>query len=403
VKALLAHRDARLLIAGQTLSAFGDWALLIVMAVWVKSLTGSSAQAGLTFFCFAVGSLGAPLGGLVADRVRRRPLMIATDLVLGAAVLVLLFVHDRGDVWLVYLVALLYGLAGTIFFPARSALLRVMLPEELLAEANGALSATREGLRLIAPLTGAAIYAAAGGGAVAVADAATFGASALFLGLMRVHEERPEPPEHHFVAEVTVGLRHLWRTTALRQIVLGAVVALLVIGFDETLIFSVIQHGLHRSPTFFGVLGSLQGAGSIAGALVAPGLIRRLGDGRLVGVGLAAFAVGESFLVIPSLPFVLLGFAIAGVGVAWAIVGFTTALQLRTPLAIQGRVSAGADLSLSLAQTTSIAAGAALSTAVDFRILIVVIALVTAAAAAYLATRRELRAVTPAASPAAAG
>jgi cyanate permease len=202
---------------------------------------------------------------------------------------------------------------------------------------------------------------------------------------------------------VTVGLRHLWRTTALRQIVLGAVVALLVIGFDETLIFSVIQHGLHRSPTFFGVLGSLQGAGSIAGALVAPGLIRRLGDGRLVGVGLAAFAVGESFLVIPSLPFVLLGFAIAGVGVAWAIVGFTTALQLRTPLAIQGRVSAGADLSLSLAQTTSIAAGAALSTAVDFRILIVVIALVTAAAAAYLATRRELRAVTPAASPAAAG
>jgi MFS family permease len=165
VKALLAHRDARLLIAGQTLSAFGDWALLIVMAVWVKSLTGSSAQAGLTFFCFAVGSLGAPLGGLVADRVRRRPLMIATDLVLGAAVLVLLLVHDRGDVWLVYLVALLYGLAGTIFFPARSALLRVMLPEELLAEANGALSATREGLRLIAPLTGAAIYAAAGGGA----------------------------------------------------------------------------------------------------------------------------------------------------------------------------------------------------------------------------------------------
>ena len=73
---LFADRDARLLLAGQTLSAFGDWAMLIVLAVWMKSLTGSSALAGLVFFVFAAGSLLAPLGGLLADRVSRRPLMI---------------------------------------------------------------------------------------------------------------------------------------------------------------------------------------------------------------------------------------------------------------------------------------------------------------------------------------
>ena len=71
MRKLLAHRDARLLLYGQTLSAFGDWAMLIVLAVWMKSLTGSSALAGLTFFVFAAGQLGAPLGGLLADR---RPL-----------------------------------------------------------------------------------------------------------------------------------------------------------------------------------------------------------------------------------------------------------------------------------------------------------------------------------------
>jgi hypothetical protein len=53
MRTLLSYRDARLLLAGQSLSAFGDWAMLIVLAVWMKSLTGSSALAGLTFFVFA--------------------------------------------------------------------------------------------------------------------------------------------------------------------------------------------------------------------------------------------------------------------------------------------------------------------------------------------------------------
>ena len=167
MRTLLSYRDARLLLAGQTLSSFGDWAMLIVLAVWMKSLTGSSALAGLTFFTFAAGSLLAPLGGLLADRARRRPLMIVSDCVLGAFVLVLLLVHDRSNAWLIYAVAFAYGALGTVFYPARAALLKIMLPEELLAEANGALTATREGLRVVAPLAGAGLYALLGGGAVA--------------------------------------------------------------------------------------------------------------------------------------------------------------------------------------------------------------------------------------------
>jgi len=388
VRQLLAHRDARLLLAGQTLSAFGDWALLIVLAVWMKSLTGSSALAGLTFFVFAAGALAAPLGGLLADRVRRRPLMLASDCVLGASVLLLLLVHDRGDAWLIYLVALLYGVLGTVFNPARAALLRIMLPEELLADANGALSTTREGLRVVAPLAGAGLYALVGGGAVAILDSATFAASALFLARMRVPEAKPEPPEHHFLREVTAGLRHVWATLPLRQVVLGLAVALLVIGFAETLIFSVFA-ALGKSPSFFGVFSTIQGTGSIAGGLSAAALVRRIGEVRLVGLGLALFALADLALAVPSLPLVVVAAPVAGIGVAWAIVGFSTALQTRTPLAIQGRVSAAADLTLSVAQTTSIATGALLSTLVDYRILLVVMAVVVLATAGYLVTREQ--------------
>ena len=392
MRQLFSHRDTRLLLAGQTLSAFGDWAMLIVLAVWMKSLTGSSALAGLTFFVFAAGSLAAPLGGLLADRVRRRPLMIASDCVLGAFVLLLLLVHHRGDAWLIYAVALVYGILGTVFFPARAALLKIMLPEELLAEANGALTSTREGLRIVAPLAGAGLYTVLGGGAVAVLDSATFAASAFFLSRMRVPEEKPAPPESHFGREVTAGLRHVWRTMPLRQIVLGLAVALLVVGFSETLIFSVIA-ALGKQPSFFGVFATIQGTGSIAGGLTGAAVLGRIGEGRLVGLGLGLFAVADLCLIAPSLGVVLIAGPVAGVGLAWVIVGFSTALQTHTPLAIQGRVSAAADLTLSLAQTISIATGALLSTLADFRILFAGMAAVVVACAGYLLTRREATAV----------
>jgi MFS family permease len=388
MRRLLAYRDARLLLAGATLSSFGDWAMWIVLAIWMKTLTGSSARAGLVFFVLGLGNLAGPLGGLLADRVKRRPLMIVCDCVLGASVLVLLFVHDAGDAWLIYLVALLYGVVGSVFYPARSALLRLMVPEELLAEANGILSSLQQGLRLVAPLAGAGLYAAFGGGVVAILDAATFAGSALFLSRMHVREEKPEPPEHHFLREVSAGIEHVWRTLPLRQLTIGTTVALLVVGFSETLIFVVMAH-LGKPPAFFGVLGTLQGVGSIAGGLTAAWLLRRLGDVRSVGLGLGLFGACALLLAVPSLGVVLVGFVLAGVGIVWALVAFNTALQLRTPLAIQGRVSAAVDVSLSLAQTTSIATGAALSTLIDYRILLVAMAAVLALSAVYLLTRRE--------------
>lgn len=78
MRSLLGRRDVRLLLAGQTLSMFGDWAMIIVLGIWARVLTGSNAQAGLVFFVFALASLAAPLGGLLVDRVSKRPLMIAT-------------------------------------------------------------------------------------------------------------------------------------------------------------------------------------------------------------------------------------------------------------------------------------------------------------------------------------
>jgi len=397
VRKLLTQRDSRLFLGGQLVSMFGDWALVLVLGIWAKSLTGSSAAAGLVFFTFAVPALLAPLGGYVADRVRKRPLMIGTHLAIGVIVLSLLFVHSRRELWLIYAVTFLYGLAGDLFTGSRSAFLRLMLEDELLVDANAAIQTAREGLRLVAPLAGAGLYAAFGGGVVAIVDAVTFGVSALTLARLRVDEHKPQPPRERFRVEFTAGIRHIARTRALRQIVLGVGLALLVVGFAETLIFTIIEQVLHRPPSFFGVLSSLQGVGAIAGGITAPLLLRRLGDAKLVGLGLIGFAAGDSLFLVHSLAVVLVGFAVAGVGIAWLVVAFGTALQLRTPLTIQARVTTAADVAVSVPQTVSIAAGAALSTVVDYRVLVVAMALVTACCVVWLSTRRTIeRAAAPA-------
>jgi len=390
VRALLGIRDARVFLAGWTLSQFGDWAMIIVLAIWAKSLTGSNAAAGLVFFALAAPSIFSPLAGVIVDRVRRRPLLIAVYSVEAVVVLGLLFVHDRGDVWILYAMAVFTGVAGTLAASARSALMTVTIPRELLGDGNAIFQSVREGLRLIAPLAGAGIYAAAGGGVVAIVDSVSFAGVVMALLLMRTPEPRFERVEHSFISEAMAGARHIVHTIPLRQIIFSTGAALFVVGFSETIIFAVIDQGLHRPPSFLGVLSSLQGVGAIAGGLTAVRGLRRLGDVRLAGIGMAGFAVGDLTFMSSSLPLIAVGIIVAGFGVSWLIVGLMTAVQVRTPLRLQGRVSSAADVLISTPQTISIAIGAALIAVVDYRVLVVVEAVAVALCGLYLLTRPRL-------------
>ena len=387
MRTLLARRDIRLLFAGQTLSMTGDWMMFIVLGIWAKTLTGSNGAAGLVFFVLTLSGLVAPLGGLVVDRLPKRPLMIATHLALAAVMCLLLLVNGRGDLWLLYGVTALYGLGGDLFAASRGAMLKAMVPDELLGDANGAYQSIREGLRIVAPLAGAGIFAAFGGHAVAIVDAATFVVSAATLVALPFREPEAAPKEHHFLREISAGMEHILRTRVLRQLTLGVAAALFVAGFSETLIFAVAGDALHRSPSFVGVIGTCQGVGSIAGGVTSALLLRRIGDLRLAGLGVALFGVGSFFWMIPSLSVVLASTAVSGVGIVWAVVSLATAYQRRSPGHVQGRVAAAANMLFSVPQVLGIALGAALITIVDFRVEIVAMAVVFLAAAAYLLTR----------------
>ncbi|WP_194911653.1 MFS transporter [Catenulispora rubra] len=387
----LSHRNVMLYFIGQTLSTLGDRSLWLAMGIWVKMLTGSSAAAGMTVFCYTVGTLLGPLGGMVADRYRRRPLLVLANAVTGGVILLLLLVSGRDQVWLIYLVMFFYGAFGTVITAGGNALVATVVEDDLLAEANSLVQTGSQGVWLVAPLLGAGLLAAVGASGVIWLDAATFAAAILALVLLRVTETRPEPTETHFLDEATAGIRHLLRTVDLRQLVVAALFTVVAFGFVESVVFAVVGNGLHRKPEFLGYLMAAMGVGAIAASTVAARLMKRYGEGGLVGLGMAAFAVGALLLTTPSLPVTVVGMVLFGVSLPWINIGIITVLQRRTPPELRGRVLAGFDFLFSPLQGVAIALGAALIATVDYRVMLTVMAALVAVASGYLFTRPEQR------------
>jgi MFS family permease len=390
---LLRIRDARVYLAGQACSLFGDSALLLVLAIWVRELTGSSGRAGLVFFAFALATLLGPLTGVVVDRVRRRTLLIAVNLSCALAVAPLLAVHDRGDVWIIYAVAFAYGLGYVLISAGQTALLTALLPERLLVDANGFLQTVREALRLVAPLIGAGLFAAFGASVLVLLDASTFAIAAVALLALRLREPPPagdRPPESR-LTEMAAGARHVARTADLRRVVVALGIALLAIGFCESLMFEVVARGLHRPPAFLGVVLAVQGIGAVLGGVTAAPLARRVGEAALVAAGLGSFAIGCALMALGAQvaePLIYAGVVLFGIGLPWMVVGEVTLLQRRTPHGLQGRVFTAVELVTGLPQTLSIAVGALLVGLVDYRLLLASISVVVAGAGLYLISER---------------
>jgi MFS family permease len=378
-------RDRRLWIAGASVSLLGDGAFWLAVGIWVKDLTGSNAQAALAMFCYLAPRMFSPVTGLLADRYRRRTVLLVAYPLMAAEVLLVLAVHGRDQVWLVYTVLAGLGLGAGVTSAAGSALLTLLVPRDELGGANAVLRTAKEIGMLVAPLAGAGLYALAGVHVVAVLEAATFALAAVCVAALGLREPAPVPHAGALRGELWAGVRHIRETRALRQVLLAMSAAMLALGIFEALAYAVVEDDLHRTPAFLGVLAAAQGVGSVAGGLAAIRLARRRTEHWLVVVGLAGIAAGTATILVPGLAAALVGVLILGLGAPVAVVGLFTALQRYTPARLQGRVAAAADTMITVPQVLSIALGAALVSVLDYRILLAAVALVVAASAGVLA------------------
>ncbi|MEU8221801.1 MFS transporter [Kribbella sp. NPDC048915] len=363
------------LFAGLSTSMLGDSIMLLVLSMWVKTLTGSNAQAGLTFFFMVLPALGAPLLGVWVDRLPRKGILVWGNFASALAVLPLVLVRDAGDVWLIWVVAFLYGVSFVVLPAAVNGLLKELLPEDLLVDANSGLATIKEGYRLFGPLVGAALFATAGGWLVAVIDAVTFALAGLLIATLKVHEERVAV-QSTFREDVLGGVRFLAGERVLRHVLAGLAISILVIGFFESSIYALLD-AFDRPPTFSGVFVTCQGVGAILGGLTASRAVRRLGEVATCTVGLVVLAVATVICVIaPTITVVLIGAAVCGLGLPWTFVSFTTLMQRRSPGHLIGRVSTAAEVLLSTPQAISLALGSLLVSLLSYRQIFVVIATV---------------------------
>jgi MFS family permease len=167
--------------------------LLFVLGIWVKQLTGSAGAAGAVFLVFAVPALLAPATGLLFDRFPRRWVMVVNDLASAELISALLTVSDQRDIWLIYVVTFGYGVSGQVYQAARGDLVHSMLRVDRLGDANGLLGSLHQGLRVVGPLIGAALFVKLGSSAVVILDVGTLLISAVLLGLLGVSDLKHEP------------------------------------------------------------------------------------------------------------------------------------------------------------------------------------------------------------------
>jgi MFS family permease len=210
---LRAAEPFRLLFAGQALSVVGDRITPVAIAFAVLAIGDVTdlgivlAAGGIPFALFAIA------GGVVSDRVGRREVMIASDVIrtVSQAVTAALLLSGSAKVWMLVVLSAVYGTSAAVFMPALIGLIPQTVPPERLQEANALLGVTRSVAYVAGPALAGVIIAIGGPGEAIALDALTFALSAACLIALRPWEGAPEPAEEEdrFTARLRAGWREV--------------------------------------------------------------------------------------------------------------------------------------------------------------------------------------------------
>jgi MFS family permease len=345
VPAALRIRDFALLWAGMSISLIGDGVYFVALAWQVYDLSGSPTALSVVGVAWTLPlALFVLLGGVVTDRVERRRVMIAADLVraLAVAVIGILSLSGTIELWHIVVMAAVFGTGDAFFGPAFTSIVPQIVPRELLLQANALDQFVRPlGFMLLGPALGGWIVATFGPGEAFVFDAGTFLVSALALAFLSPRPLAVREEATSMLRDVREGLAFvrarpwLWAT-----LVAAAIFLLAYWGPIDVLVPYRVRNELGGDAGDYGLILACGGLGSLAAAAFVGrrGLPRRhitvmyfawaLGALTLAGLGLGT-AVWQlmGFMFLESALFT------AGI-VIWG-----TLVQTRVPGALLGRVT----------------------------------------------------------------
>lgn len=305
--AVLGEPGYRRLFAGRTISLIGDGMAPVALAFAVLGLTGSATDLGIVLAAHSLLITALVLaGGVFADRVSPRLAMLRADLVrmVAMGIIAVLLITGVAEIWQLALLYAIEGAATAFFNPASDAIVPAVVRPERLQEANALLDVSRSLGKIVGPaLAGVLLALGTPGWALAV-DAATFGASALFLLRLRA-PRRVRDGEPDFIAELRHGWREFASRTWLWTIVLSAAIC-------NAVFFPAFQ-----------VLGPTVAEAELGGSSAWAAIAAAAGIGALLGGALALslrprrrLLVGEATVLTICLPIALLALPAATVAIA---------------------------------------------------------------------------------------
>ena len=338
--AALSVPNYRRYYGGQAVSMIGTWMQMTAQAWLVLSLTHSSTALGLIVALQTLPVLLlAPYGGVVADRVDKRRLMIALQTLMGIQALVLGVLTATGEVevWQIGVLAAVLGLNNAFESPARQSFMLEMVGPDHLRNAVSLNSVLVNVARTIGPAVAGILIASVGDGVCFLVNAASFAFVIVSLATLNISALRPSEPAKRAKGQLREGVRYVRsRRDLLIPLVMMGVVGCLTYEFQVSLPV-MASRGLHAGAAGFGFMTAAMGVGAVIGGL----LVAHRGKTGVRPLVQAAgvFGVALTFAALaPSLAVELVVLAVVGgASISFMATGNST-LQLNAAPSMRGRV-----------------------------------------------------------------
>lgn len=282
------HADFLKLWSAQAISAFGSRITRegLPMAA-VLTLEAKPAELGiLAALAYGPGAFIGLFAGGWADRQRRRPILIGTDVLRVLLILTVPLAAWTGLLSMpqLYVVAALVGASGVVFAIADHAYLPSLIPKDRLLEGNSKLGVTESVAEIGGPALAGLLFQVLTAPIAMLVNAGTYLVSGVLLAFIRQPEPPPEPTAkpRHVLEDLQTGLLAVWREPLIRPLLLMTVVQTLFSSFFASLYILFAIETLRFTPGVLGFVIAVGGIGALAGALLAQWSVKRLGLGPAI-------------------------------------------------------------------------------------------------------------------------
>jgi len=330
---------------GQGLSFVGDFVSTVALVLLVVDVSGSASAVGGVLVARLLPTLASPLVGVLADRLDRRAVLVAADLVRAVLVVGLIFARDLP---VIYALVFLMGAARTVFNPTVRAAFPSVVGGGDLTRANALISGTFSFSMMAGPALGGVLVAFVGLEMAFLLDALTFLVSAAFLSTIPLPAPERDDGEEGFFRELRAGFGYLAGARVPLVIIVGAFLATLTANAAIPAEAFLARDTFDAGDVGYGLLASLWGGGMILGSALVAVLGGRINLVLLYFVSI--FATALAFVGVglsPTFALALGAIAVAGAANGVDNVATDTILQRRVPDAFLGRVFAARFLTFS--------------------------------------------------------